>query len=110
MPRKSGSVEDSGFGKRLENLMKSRKLTIRRLAEEVGIAHSTLGSWIAGTAPTDFKAVDRVARYLGTNFSYLLLGAESEPPEDVINDELEDLIDIEVRIKRRKPFSIVVKE
>lgn len=64
------------FAKRLSECLASQCLTVRKAAQIAGVSTSTLQSWRSGTLPTDYAAVKKLAKHLGTTLSYLLTGEE----------------------------------
>lgn len=61
--------------KRLEKILKDRKISIRALSAKTGVPVSTLSKWIAGTHQASAPALLKVARYLKVSME-LLLDAE----------------------------------
>lgn len=62
------------FSQRLVRLMGYRNLSVRRAASIAGVPRSTIQDWRSGVHPTDFMAVQRLARALETTLSFLLTG------------------------------------
>lgn len=76
--QRNGSRQQCRFAKILEELMKSRELTIREVARLAGVGPSTVMSWKSGAHPSNFAAIRRLAHALGLEFCFLLTG-ESDP-------------------------------
>jgi len=72
---KSTDASDQ-FSKRLNDCLKEKRFTVRKAASVAGVSTSTLQSWRSGSQPTDYKAVKKLAKQLGTTLSYLLTGEE----------------------------------
>lgn len=69
---------ESVFGKNLKQLMKEHKLTIRKAAQVAGVSQGTIGDWQSGTAPTNYAAVLRLARFLNVPLVWLLTGEQEQ--------------------------------
>lgn len=75
-------MSKENFTKRLIDLMKDKKMTVRAAAEYAGVAPSTLQSWRSGTQPTDFQALRRLCKHLDVSLSYLLTGEDDNISPD----------------------------
>lgn len=64
------------FGRRLTRMMSHKGVTIRKAAQIAGVSPSTIHSWRISAAPTDFRAVKRLAEFLGTTLAFLLIGED----------------------------------
>jgi transcriptional regulator with XRE-family HTH domain len=61
----------------LRKLMNEKRLTSKKLSEEVDIPEGTIKTWLAGSAPRNLSDVRRVSQYLMVSFEYLCFGDES---------------------------------
>lgn len=75
MTKKKVSTEPS-FAKTLIALMAENKLRVREAARIAGVGASTIVAWRAGSAPTDFFAVKKLANHFNVSLSFLLIGSE----------------------------------
>jgi transcriptional regulator with XRE-family HTH domain len=82
----------SSFAKTLIALMAEKELRVREAARIAGVGASTIVAWRAGSAPTDFLAVKKLANYFNVSLSFLLIGSEEskvdQPPS--ITEVFED--------------------
>lgn len=70
------------FGEKLKSLRQSRYLTQQKLADDLGISQSAVGSYETGFREPDFKMIQRIADYFNVPFSSLM------PSENTLDDEL----------------------
>ena len=71
---KSKKDTSSVFSKTLIRLMNEKNLSVRSAAEIAQVSSSTLNSWRSGSSPSDFKAIQRLAKALDVSFEFLLTG------------------------------------
>jgi transcriptional regulator with XRE-family HTH domain len=62
------------FSSRLNQLLIRHEMTIAAAAKLAGVSKSTLNNWLGGVRPTNFEAIAKLARVLGTSLNYLLVG------------------------------------
>ncbi len=60
------------LGKQLEYLIEERELTRKKVAEDLGIAASTLSSYITNHRQPDLDMMVRIADYFGTSVDFML--------------------------------------
>jgi transcriptional regulator with XRE-family HTH domain len=58
----------------LRDLLKSRKMTIKQLADQSGVAASTIKTWLAGSTPRSMDDLRTVARIFDVSLDFLLFG------------------------------------
>jgi transcriptional regulator with XRE-family HTH domain len=83
----------------LRKIISDRGLTVRELAEAVGIKRSTLSDWLAGASPRDLNEVYRLSKHLGISLEALLF---NEPMESVQPTFVDLYFDGPVRIRIEK--------
>lgn len=69
-------------GERIRHLRKSKNMTLRELAHELGIPFTTLGNYERGDRQPDFQLVLDIANYFGISMDYLTRGDEVINYED----------------------------
>jgi|GEM_PF-684963 len=74
--RISKRTDTPHWGTRLRSAMTEKRMTLRKAAEEAGVAASVVDSWVGGSSPSDLLAVQRLADALGIGFSWLLTGRQ----------------------------------
>lgn len=62
---------------RITKILKYKKITQKKLAEETGIKESTISEWKKGSIPKS-DAIIKIAKYLNITTDYILLGKEKE--------------------------------
>ena len=77
--------EQMPFPKILSQLLKDKKITIAQAAKSCGVAPSTIADWKDGASPTDYLAVQKLARFLGVSFSYILTGTDEVKASNQLN-------------------------
>ena len=75
----------------LKRILKERNISMRVAAGMADVSVSTMSDWLSNSSPSDLSKVNKLAKGLNVNFSWLVLGAI----EDNNNDKLtiEDLYD-----------------
>lgn len=71
----------------LHSLIENNELTQKQVANDIGVAPSTMGGYVQGTSEPDFETVKLIAAYFGVTTDYLLdfhSGITSEHNEDEI--------------------------
>ena len=66
------------FSHILEELMKEREITYKKLSLETGIPKTTLFTWSTGSIPRNLHDLRKVADFFDVEIHYLLFG-ESDP-------------------------------
>lgn len=69
--------------KRFENLLKEKGVTAYRVAEETGIAPSTLSDWKAGRYTPKVDKLTILANYFGVTLGYMLGDGDDEASKEV---------------------------
>ena len=62
------------FGDRLAELLKSRKMTQKKLAEKAGVTEAAMSHYIKGDRVPRASVLARIAENLGTTSEYLMTG------------------------------------
>lgn len=65
------------IGPVLKHLMKSKKMTFKKLSEISGVPISTIKTWSAGVEPKSLSHARKVARALDVSVEYLVFGETS---------------------------------
>lgn len=65
------------FSERLENFIRSNKMTGRDLARKMGVTTGTVSGWRSGAYPSADKAV-KIAEIFDTSVEYLISGTERD--------------------------------
>lgn len=55
----------------VNNLCKERKITITRMAEEIGLSNAAPTSWRKGSVPK-LTTLEKISKYFGVSVDYLL--------------------------------------
>jgi transcriptional regulator with XRE-family HTH domain len=61
----------------LKHLMKSKKLTFKKLSQLSSVPESTIKTWSAGVEPKSLSHARKVARALDVSVEYLVFGESS---------------------------------
>lgn len=69
--RKKRKRELEGFAARLKQLRENNNLTLRELAEDIGIGRSTLGEYENAETDPSLSHVRRIADYFGVSIDRL---------------------------------------
>lgn len=102
MPKKKKGTGTLPFKNILADVMKSRRLTLKEVADLAGVSVSVVDSWLSGSVPHDLMAISNLAARLGLPFKKLLLGqSETIDAPTAISDlfEEQDFFEGLVRIK-----------
>lgn len=77
------------FGVNLALMLKGRKITGKKLAEELGVSYKTVQEWIGpnGRVPRNPDSIKKLAQYLGITTHRLLFGEDD--PQSIIGAVLE---------------------
>lgn len=65
------------IGSVLKHLMKTRKMTFKKLSQASGVPISTIKTWSAGVEPKSLSHARKVARALDVSVEYLVFGESS---------------------------------
>ena len=68
------STEKSPFSLRLEEMLKSRRMTQKELAEKAGVTEAAMSHYIKGDRTPRSTVLARIATAIGTTSDYLLEG------------------------------------
>lgn len=68
------------FSERLDNLLAVKKISGRKLAEQIGVTTGTISAWKNGSYPSADKAV-KIAEIFNTTVEYLVNGSEIDIPK-----------------------------
>lgn len=70
------------LGKNLEEILKSKEITLTELAKATSVPRTTLIGWVKGTsASPNLEQLDRVASYLKVSIEELAFGRKQKQPE-----------------------------
>lgn len=72
---------------RIENLRKSKQLSVNKMCKEIGIAQSTYATWLKAQTPIRADKVDKFAEFFGVSTDYLINGQKSEPQGKALNEK-----------------------
>lgn len=86
--KKTKSKQELPFKHILRELLSEEGISQREFAKSIGVAPSTLDSWLAGSIPTDLFAIKKAAELFGVSVSYLIYGANDEIKKPITIDEL----------------------
>ncbi|MBT2735329.1 helix-turn-helix domain-containing protein [Bacillus sp. ISL-7] len=89
------------IGERIRELRKRKKLTLRELAQELGVPFTTLGNYERGDRQPDFDFVLAVAKYFGVSMDYLTKGDEAENYDEYKTNRYTE--DVQVMLNRADP-------
>lgn len=73
-----GAVRLNIFGERLKNLRQAKKITQQELADELGIAASTVGMYEQGRREPDRTTLLAMSSFFGVSVDYLLTSDSSQ--------------------------------
>lgn len=76
------STERNPFSVRLENLLKTRGMTQKELAQKSGVTEAAVSHYVKGDRTPRSAVLSRIAMVLGTTSDYLMEGV----PQDYINE------------------------
>jgi len=97
LPENVGLVQPSfrpaaeGFGKRLEQLRKGRRLTLADVARELGVSKPTVWAWEKGKARPLEDRLPAIAAALGVDAAELADGSSNGVAKDVIDASRENI-------------------
>ena len=73
------TIDNLAFWQRLNNLLKSKKITHEEVAYKIGINHPTFRNWSHRKVCPDIEYIYYIAQVLNTTINYLIFGKENEP-------------------------------
>lgn len=107
----------------IKALRKEKKLTVDRLAKEMGVSKSTISLWENGKTNPRINQIEKLSDYFGVSKSYVLgySNSKEEPTKryvDGLSKVLERLNEIEKKIKQfdeeyssfKKEYNLFLKE
>lgn len=79
------------FGSNLESLMKSKRVSARDLARDIGVPYKTVQDWTAtgSRMPRNPEALKKLADYFECSIEYLLFG---EQKKTAVEDFLQSVV------------------
>ena len=77
------SAESNGFNTRLEDTLKSRRMTQKELAERAGVTEAAMSHYIKGDRIPRSSVLARIATALGTTSDYLMEGVPESRIEEL---------------------------
>lgn len=105
------------FRIRLKELREKKHLSQYRLADELSISQSAVGSWESGTRECNFAMLIKIAKYFGVTIDYLL-GASDAPYGEKATYDIElapeepderKLLDIYREVKQKGGYALALK-
>lgn len=66
------------FAESLKQLMRERNLSVKKLAEQTGIARTSLNDWSQGARPTVSEDLVKLAQFFNVSLERLLFGKSVE--------------------------------
>ena len=76
------------FGEILKELLETKEITQKQLAEDLNLAPTTLGNYIRGEREPDFQILKKLAMYFNVSTDYLLDFRNNEKIYGHCEDEL----------------------
>lgn len=77
------TTEKNTFGQRLEEMLKSRHMAQKELAERAGITEAAVSHYIKGDRIPRSAVLSRIADALGTSSDYLMEGTPQSYVEEI---------------------------
>lgn len=81
--RENMSTEKNTFNKRLEQLLKARKMTQKELAEKAGVTEAAMSHYIKGDRIPRSAVLARISKVLGTTSEFLMEGAPQNYVDEI---------------------------
>ncbi|MGN7299750.1 helix-turn-helix domain-containing protein [Ferdinandcohnia sp. SAFN-114] len=89
------------YGERIRQLRKEKGLSLKELADDLGIAFTTLGNYEREEREPNFNTFEQIADYFGVSIDFLLGRREERTfDEYVLNN---DFINLKEKLKNTKP-------
>ncbi|GIO03019.1 hypothetical protein J5TS2_36870 [Brevibacillus halotolerans] len=85
------------FGERLRSLRNEKKLTLRKLSEELNITYSALGKYERNEREPDFETLEKIASYFGVMIDYLIGRTDIKTQNELLF--INSMRDLEEKIK-----------
>ena len=77
------SAEKNGFSTRLEEMIKSSRMTQKELAEKAGVTEAAMSHYVKGDRIPRSSVLARIAIALGTTSDYLIEGVPENRIEEL---------------------------
>ena len=65
-------MKENVFGKVLKELRIERKISQRKLGEDLGVVNQTISFWESGSREPDFDTLIKIFKYFNVSIGYLL--------------------------------------
>lgn len=65
-------MKENVFGKVLKELRIERKISQRKLGEDLGVVNQTISFWESGSREPDFDTLIKIAKYFNVSIGFLL--------------------------------------
>jgi transcriptional regulator with XRE-family HTH domain len=108
--KKKPEAEQSVFNRNLAQIIKEKHISLKDLSIAVEVPHSTIHSWVTNAAPTDLKAVQRLAKFLNVSFEALLCGDVLTEEKTSTKIDLRDLLEVPEQSILSGIFQIEIKK
>ncbi len=90
----------------LADLLKQKKMTVKKLADDTQIPASSIRTWLAGASPRSLDDLKKVAKYFNVSLDYLTFGENDKGPATLEELPLERVFQgwLLVDVKRAVPL------
>ena len=78
--KKEGYKTEISLGKRISKLRREKKLTVQKLASELGIARSTLSGYETDAHQPDINTLKKLSDFYGVSIDYLTCQTDDPTP------------------------------
>ena len=65
-------MKKNEFGKNLRELREERKISQRKLGEDLQVVNQTISTWETGTREPDLDMLKKISKYFDVTIDYLL--------------------------------------
>ena len=65
-------MKNNEFGKNLRELREERKISQRKLGEDLQVVNQTISTWETGTREPDLDMLKKISKYFDVTIDYLL--------------------------------------
>lgn len=65
-------MKENVFGKVLKELRIERKISQRKLGEDLGVVNQTISFWESGSREPDFDTLIKISKYFNVSIGFLL--------------------------------------
>lgn len=116
MPRPKREKAETPFTKNFNKILRERRLSIKQVAELMGLPYTTAVGIAGGATPTDMEAISRFCTALNVDFEWLLTGkiknfdASQIPLDQIFEEERESSFSGIYKIEAKKLLVKVEKK